>query len=88
MAGRGRLVKLTYLCIFLSARVRFCLSVSSQQKYAMRLRVEVRMRATQLPWEQMLKPGRSIVYDLLAREAPEVGRQFHAGDPGCMEWCR
>ena len=48
----------------------------------MRLRVEVRTAARALPWEEVLRPGRSLLYDLLARVAPEVGRQFHGPGVG------
>lgn len=43
----------------------------------MRLRIEVATAATELAWAQVLAPGRSLAYDLLAREAPELGRQLH-----------
>lgn len=43
----------------------------------MRLRVEIATAARELPWDQVLKPGRSIVYGLLADQAPELGRQLH-----------
>lgn len=43
----------------------------------MRLRVDVETQASQLPWASVLKPGRSLLYDLLAHGAPELGRQLH-----------
>jgi CRISPR-associated endoribonuclease Cas6 len=43
----------------------------------MRLRVEITTGATELPWSAVLKPGRSLAYDLLARTAPELGRRLH-----------
>lgn len=48
----------------------------------MRLRIEVATAATELAWGKVLAPGRSLVYDLLAREAPDLGRQFHAQGAG------
>ncbi|GII76645.1 hypothetical protein Sru01_16270 [Sphaerisporangium rufum] len=48
----------------------------------MRVRVEVSTTATELPWPKVLAPGRSLIYDLLAREAPAVGRQLHAAGAG------
>ena len=43
----------------------------------MRLRVEVTTQASELPWSDVLRPGRSLLYDLLAHGAPELGRQLH-----------
>lgn len=43
----------------------------------MRLRVAVRTTATSLPWENVLRPGRGLVYELLSRGAPEIGGQLH-----------
>lgn len=43
----------------------------------MRLRVEVTTQASELPWPNVLRPGRSLLYDLLARTAPELGRRLH-----------
>ncbi|GLU46286.1 CRISPR-associated endoribonuclease Cas6 [Nocardiopsis ansamitocini] len=48
----------------------------------MRLRVGVRTSATSLPWAQVLKPGRGLVYDLLAHGAPEVGARLHEEGTG------
>ncbi|MGW0587820.1 CRISPR-associated endoribonuclease Cas6 [Streptosporangium sp. NPDC002607] len=48
----------------------------------MRLRIEVATAATELAWAKVLAPGRSLVYDLLAREAPEIGRRFHSEGVG------
>lgn len=48
----------------------------------MRLRIEVITRASELPWPSVLGPGRSFVYDLLARGAPDLGRRLHAGGLG------
>lgn len=41
------------------------------------MRIEVATAATELAWASVLAPGRSLVYDVLARMAPELGRQFH-----------
>lgn len=43
----------------------------------MRLRVDVATAATELAWGKVLTPGRSLAYDVLARTAPEMGRQLH-----------
>ena len=43
----------------------------------MRLRLEVSTVAGEIPWECVLKPGRAVCYDLLARGAPELGRLLH-----------
>jgi len=43
----------------------------------MRLRVEVTTSATEIPWMVVLRPGRSLVYDLLAVGAPELGARLH-----------
>ena len=43
----------------------------------MRLRIEVTTRAAELPWDQVLRPGRGLVYNLLAESAPELGARLH-----------
>lgn len=43
----------------------------------MRLRLNVRTSARSLPWEEVLRPGRRLVYELLARTAPELGARLH-----------
>lgn len=43
----------------------------------MRLRLWVRTSADRLPWREVLRPGRGIAYDLLARQAPELGARLH-----------
>ncbi|WP_182879989.1 CRISPR-associated endoribonuclease Cas6 [Microbispora sp. H10949] len=48
----------------------------------MRVRIEVATAATELAWAKVLAPGRSLAYDLLAREAPDLGRQLHAQGAG------
>lgn len=47
-----------------------------------RLRIDVATAATEIGWAKVLAPGRSLVYDLLAREAPELGRQLHSAGMG------
>jgi CRISPR-associated endoribonuclease Cas6 len=34
-------------------------------------------KATELSWADVLRPGRSLIYDLLARAAPELGHRLH-----------
>ncbi|MFJ2033989.1 CRISPR-associated endoribonuclease Cas6 [Streptosporangium sp. NPDC087985] len=43
----------------------------------MRLLVEVTTTLKEIPWRSVLAPGRALTYDLLARTAPELGRQLH-----------
>jgi len=43
----------------------------------MRLRVEISTAASEIPWECVLKPGRAVCYDLLAKGAPELGHRLH-----------
>jgi CRISPR-associated endoribonuclease Cas6 len=43
----------------------------------MRLRVAVSTLAREIPWESVLKPGRSFAYELLAKGAPELGARLH-----------
>ena len=43
----------------------------------MRLRIEVTTSAEEVPWPSVLRPGRSLLYDLLAHGAPALGRQLH-----------
>ncbi|MBB6174931.1 CRISPR-associated endoribonuclease Cas6 [Nocardiopsis mwathae] len=53
----------------------------------MRLQLTVRTTASSLPWEHVLKPGRGLVYELLARGAPELGARLHEegwGDTGMV----
>lgn len=44
----------------------------------MRLRLEVRTAASQLPWRDVLRPGRGLAYDLLRRANPELGTRLHS----------
>lgn len=43
----------------------------------MRLQLEITTVASQLPWEQVLAPGRGLVYGLLAKTTPHLGTQLH-----------
>lgn len=43
----------------------------------MRLRIDVTTRAAAIPWNDVLRPGRSLVYGLFARTAPELGTRLH-----------
>lgn len=43
----------------------------------MRLRFEVTTSAPEVPWRSVLRPGRSLLYELLARGAPDLGRELH-----------
>lgn len=43
----------------------------------MRLRVTVSTAAREIPWDRVLRPGRSVCYDMLAKGAPELGRLLH-----------
>jgi CRISPR-associated endoribonuclease Cas6 len=47
-----------------------------------RLRIEVTTSAEYVPWASVLRPGRSVLYDLLAHGAPALGRQLHDGGIG------
>ncbi|ASO21580.1 CRISPR-associated endoribonuclease Cas6 [Actinoalloteichus hoggarensis] len=43
----------------------------------MRLRVEVTTAAREIPWRDVLRPGRGIVYEILSEFAPELGARLH-----------
>lgn len=43
----------------------------------MRLRVAIQTTASEIPWDSVQAPGRSIAYHCLARHAPELGRVLH-----------
>lgn len=43
----------------------------------MRFQVAIRTTATSLAWESVLRPGRALIYELLARGAPELGARLH-----------
>ncbi|MGH3936741.1 MAG: CRISPR-associated endoribonuclease Cas6 [Pseudonocardiaceae bacterium] len=43
----------------------------------MRLRLEVRTAAEQLPWREVLRPGRGFVYGLLAGTDPKLSARLH-----------
>ncbi|MGH3908510.1 MAG: CRISPR-associated endoribonuclease Cas6 [Pseudonocardiaceae bacterium] len=44
----------------------------------MRLHLEVRTAAEQLPWREVLRPGRALAYGLLASADPELGTRLHS----------
>lgn len=43
----------------------------------MRLRLDVSTSAAEIPWDQVLRPGRGVCYDLLRSGAPELGIRLH-----------
>lgn len=43
----------------------------------MRLRIAVSTRATEIPWDAVLAPGRPLLYGLLAETAPALGGRLH-----------
>src|SRR5699024_3569861 len=43
----------------------------------MRLCLTVSTTATFLGWENVLRPGRGLIYELLFRGAPELGARLH-----------
>ncbi|MEU6225939.1 CRISPR-associated endoribonuclease Cas6 [Streptomyces sp. NPDC047042] len=43
----------------------------------MRLRLEINTRAREIPWGDVLAPGRGIIYDALYRTAPELAEKIH-----------
>lgn len=48
----------------------------------MRVQIEVFTRAPEIPWKEVLRPGRGIVYDLLAETAPQLGKRLHTEGVG------
>src|SRR5512143_1301251 len=48
----------------------------------MRLRLTLRSAATELPWWEVLRPGRLLCYTLLAEAEPELAGRLHAGGWG------
>src|SRR5512143_4057295 len=48
----------------------------------MRLRLTLRSAATELPWREVLRPGRLLCYTLLAEAEPELAGRLHAGGWG------
>lgn len=48
----------------------------------MRLHVEVHTAAEQLPWHEVLRPGRALAYGLLASADPELGSRVHSNGWG------
>lgn len=43
----------------------------------MRLRIELTTRAPVIPWDDVLRPGRGVVYHLLNRSDPTLANQLH-----------
>ncbi|MGW7055124.1 CRISPR-associated endoribonuclease Cas6 [Streptomyces sp. NPDC054887] len=43
----------------------------------MRLRMEISTRARDIPWGNVLAPGRGVVYDALRRSAPALAEKIH-----------
>lgn len=43
----------------------------------MRLRIDVRTRADHIPWHNVLRPGRGLLYTLTNTTKPELGEQLH-----------
>lgn len=43
----------------------------------MKVRLSVTTSATELLWERVLAPGRSLIYEVLGSLAPELGRKIH-----------
>ncbi len=48
----------------------------------MRVRLAVVTAAAEVPWGSVLAPGRGLVYDVLGRVAPELGRRLHENGEG------
>ncbi|MEE1783257.1 CRISPR-associated endoribonuclease Cas6 [Streptomyces sp. SP17BM10] len=48
----------------------------------MRVQLAVVTAASELPWGSVLAPGRGLVYDVLGRVAPELGRRLHENGEG------
>ncbi|MFG3116741.1 CRISPR-associated endoribonuclease Cas6 [Streptomyces sp. NPDC048197] len=44
----------------------------------MRLRVHISTRAHEIPWDNVIAPGRGIIYSALKRQAPQLGATIHA----------
>ena len=43
----------------------------------MRIRVAVVTRAREIPWDEVQRPGRGLLYDLMREAAPDLGEQLH-----------
>ncbi|ASO21529.1 CRISPR-associated endoribonuclease Cas6 [Actinoalloteichus hoggarensis] len=43
----------------------------------MRIRLHLSTQATHIPWDQLLRPGRGLIYRLLRETAPELGARLH-----------
>jgi CRISPR-associated endoribonuclease Cas6 len=48
----------------------------------MRLLVKIGTTATELPWDEVQRPGRALLYDLLRGAAPQLGEQLHTAGLG------
>ncbi len=48
----------------------------------MRLRVKVSTAATQIPWDEVLRPGRGLIYGLMRETAPELAGTLHTSGLG------
>ncbi|GAA1071589.1 CRISPR-associated endoribonuclease Cas6 [Nocardiopsis composta] len=46
-------------------------------RHPSRLRIRVRTSADSLPWRRLLKSGRGLIYDALARSAPDLATRLH-----------
>lgn len=46
---------------------------------AWRLRVRVHTRAREIPWDDLLRPGRSLIYSWLHRHNPQAAAEIHDG---------
>jgi CRISPR-associated endoribonuclease Cas6 len=45
----------------------------------MRIHVKIATSARELPWEEVQRPGRALLYGLLRQAAPELGERLHTG---------
>jgi len=43
----------------------------------MRVRIEITTTASEIPWPDVLKPGRGLIYSLLNAADPELGQRIH-----------
>ncbi|MCP2170351.1 CRISPR-associated endoribonuclease Cas6 [Goodfellowiella coeruleoviolacea] len=43
----------------------------------MRLRIEVTTQASSIPWDNLLRPGRGLIYNLLSEAAPDLATRLH-----------
>lgn len=47
--------------------------------FPVRLRVAIHTRAREIPWDDVLRPGRSLVYSWLHKVAPALADEVHGG---------